>query len=102
MIKVKIFESDDKITRIQIKGHAKSNEYGKDLVCAGVSSIAVGILNTIEEYQKKVSVIMDEGLIDISVLEQDYELDIILNTLIIQLKTIKESYSKYIRIEKEV
>lgn len=27
--------------RLTVKGHAQSNEYGKDLVCAGVSALAL-------------------------------------------------------------
>ena len=47
MIKVLIKNNNKYITHIQIKGHADFGEYGKDLVCAGVSAIATGICNTL-------------------------------------------------------
>lgn len=37
MIKVQIKRNNKYITQIKIKGHAQFGEYGKDLVCAGVS-----------------------------------------------------------------
>ncbi|WRK55922.1 ribosomal-processing cysteine protease Prp [Coprobacillaceae bacterium CR2/5/TPMF4] len=30
---------------LKISGHANSDEYGKDLVCAGVSTASIGTLN---------------------------------------------------------
>lgn len=38
MIKVQIKRNNKYITQIKIKGHAQFGEYGKDLVCAGVSA----------------------------------------------------------------
>ena len=40
MIKVQIKRNNKYITQIKIKGHAQFGEYGKDLVCAGVSAVA--------------------------------------------------------------
>ena len=42
MIKVQIKRNNKYITQIKIKGHAQFGEYGKDLVCAGVSAVATG------------------------------------------------------------
>ena len=39
--------------KIEINGHAQSDEYGKDLVCAGVSSIANGIVVVFEKQAKR-------------------------------------------------
>ena len=47
MIKVQIKRNNKYITQIKIKGHAQFGEYGKDLVCAGVSAVATGICNTL-------------------------------------------------------
>lgn len=44
MIKVQIKRNNKYITQIKIKGHAQFGEYGKDLVCAGVSAVAIRYL----------------------------------------------------------
>lgn len=102
MIKVLIKEKLNKISYLKISGHANSASKGEDLVCAGVSAISVGILNAIDEKNKKVIIDIDEGLVEIIVEEYDDELQLILEILVIQLKTIENKYSKYIRIIKEV
>ena len=102
MINVKIKQHKDVVNEIQIKGHANYAEHGKDLVCASVSSISVGLLNAINEKKHKVDMKMDDSLINIKVLDIDNtDLQLMLYVAIIQLKTIEESYSNYIRIEKE-
>ena len=47
MIKIVLTYKDNKIDALEIKGHANSAEYGKDLVCAAVSAISVGGLNAL-------------------------------------------------------
>ena len=102
MINIKIKQYKDVVKEIQIKGHANFAEHGKDLVCASVSSISVGLLNAINEKKYKVDMKMDDSLINIKVLDIDNtDIQLMLYVVIIQLKTIEESYSNYIRIEKE-
>ncbi|NLB48525.1 MAG: ribosomal-processing cysteine protease Prp [Erysipelotrichia bacterium] len=61
MIKVKIGRaSNQQINFLEVKGHAHSAEYGKDLVCAAVSAVVTGgfnNLNNIDDYE----VILKEG-----------------------------------------
>ena len=40
--------SDDKYKRIECKGHAGFDEYGKDIVCAAVSVLTINTINSIE------------------------------------------------------
>ena len=49
MIKIKVLKKDEIIKSVTTKGHANFAEYGKDIVCAGVSAIMVGGLNSIIE-----------------------------------------------------
>ena len=39
MIKVIITKKNDDIIKVECSGHAEFADYGKDIVCAGVSSI---------------------------------------------------------------
>ena len=62
MIKVQIKRNNKYITQIKIKGHAQFGEYGKDLVCAGVSAVATGICNALAKKgfleEKKCAIIL--------------------------------------------
>lgn len=100
MICVECTKKDNKIIKLFVLGHAESAEYGKDLVCAGVSAIIFGGLNNLKEIEKfSIEKDDDKGLIKIEALRDvnmhDY---IVLETIMVQLKTIEESYSKYIKV----
>lgn len=49
MIKVNLIKTNDIVTGLQVTGHAKSAEYGKDLICAAVSAILTGGFNAFNE-----------------------------------------------------
>ncbi|MFI3284428.1 MAG: ribosomal-processing cysteine protease Prp [Erysipelotrichaceae bacterium] len=103
MIHINIHQLENSITKIQVKGHANYAQHGEDLVCAGVSSIMIGLLNALDEYKKDVDMSVNEGFIEILVNDiKDKDLQLMLQVALIQLKTMEESYSNYIGIEKEV
>ena len=51
MIEAVIKKHKQSIIQITVSGHAQSAEYGKDLVCAGVSTACIGIANALVHYQ---------------------------------------------------
>ncbi len=100
MIKIVIKRdvSTQKIIEIEVKGHANSAEYGKDLVCAAVSAVITGGANALldKDYDFK----MDEGHAYIKALDIPSDFDaVVLKTIETQLQTIEESDKKYVRIE---
>ena len=103
MIKVNIFRTGDQVLGIEITGHAESAEYGKDLVCAGVSAVAVGLNNALDAKGIKCDCVAEPGYFKLDLKENTEIAQVILFTGIEQLKTIQENYSKYIRVgNKEV
>lgn len=102
MIKVILKKTNNMITSISITGHANSGEYGNDLVCAGVSAVAIGVCNTISEKgflsNNACLIEVDSGNIKIEVRETSQTLQVILETLEISLLSVQENYSKYIQI----
>ncbi len=99
MIKVAVELDQGRITYLKVKGHAEYDEYGKDLVCAGVSSIMFGLMNAID-MTKEDAVIKDDGnQIEIINNADDLKIDAYLELAVIQLKTIEESYSQYLMID---
>ena len=104
MIKVRVQTVRNCIQTVKLKGHADSAPHGRDLVCAAVSSMAVGTLNALAEMcENSFTASMDAGDIEIHITNlQDSDCQLICRTFLIQLKTIEESYSKYIQIQQEV
>lgn len=104
MIKVSITRKEKLIKNITVSGHADSGPYGHDLVCAAVSAVTIGMLNMLNEtkyvskemYQYEIK----DGYVAIEVLESNRDFQLILETLEMNLDSIKYSYSKYIKITK--
>lgn len=103
MIKVEVVRKNQLIQEIKISGHADSGPKGYDLVCAAVSSIATGALNALDQIASKdVQLELTEtpdAMIKIKVLQNKDDLQLLLNMLLIQLKTVQESQQKYIHIK---
>ncbi|SJZ99220.1 ribosomal-processing cysteine protease Prp [Anaerorhabdus furcosa] len=102
MIKIRIQTHENKVISLDISGHAKYKEYGEDIVCAGVSSIAIGLLNALDILQADCACAMNDNKISVLVNNTNNDqTQIILQTGIIQLETIQESYSDFIKLSKQ-
>ena len=100
MIKVKI-EKKDYIEKIEIKGHANFNEYGKDIVCASVSSILITTVNAIISFNEKaISYEEKEGYTKIDVLINDQVTQTLLQNMINLFEELENQYQKNIKITK--
>ena len=42
---VKVIRNNNKIKKISVMGHAMYEDYGKDIVCAGVSTLVISTVN---------------------------------------------------------
>lgn len=98
MIKVEYIENSSNIEYLKISGHANYDDYGKDIVCSAVSAISIGALNALKNIENY-AITQKEGLIIIeNKNNSSYDDNIVLNTMLIQLKTIEQSYPKFIQI----
>ena len=99
MIKVLIKREENKFVSLEVKGHANSEEYGKDLICAAVSSVLTGGFNNLknpESFELK----LDEGYaLARAIKEVSSHDEIVLETIICSLKTIEESWPQFITIK---
>ena len=104
MINVLIKKKQNHIINLKITGHAGSDVYGKDLVCAGVSTAGVGVLNMLSKkgfWDKRIGTIeIDEGYINIVVNQVDEVCQVVLETLEVTLDTMVENYGQFIKISK--
>lgn len=98
MIRIEVTYCDNKIKELLVEGHSNSAEKGKDLICAAVSSIVIGGANAIEN-PKCYAFTQHDGLFHIveKTIASDHDYQT-LKTIVIQLKTIVESYPRYVEI----
>ena len=99
MIKIKIYGKNDKI---EIKGHALFDDYGKDIVCAGVSSVVTTTINAILTFNKDyISYLKEHDKLIIDVNVHDEIVDNLINNMLDMLNNIEEDYPNNIKIGKE-
>jgi len=102
MIRVSYTLSDSKVVELNVTGHANFAKKGSDIVCSAVSAIVIGGLTNLSS-EKKYKISVREGEVSILALNDVNEHDqIVLETIIVQLEKIEESYGKYIQIDKIV
>lgn len=104
MIKVDYFYDDDfRMKGFSVKGHAEYAEYGKDIVCAAVTTHAVGVINSLDVLQKVEfeRIIAEEGHIECCVKDKDIEKSqLLLEHFKLAINEIKREYPKNIKILK--
>lgn len=108
MIKVTFKKNkDNEIVAFEISGHAGYADNGFDIVCAGVSALAINTINSIEQLAKYKPIIdIEEDLGGFLYCEVLYDLapkqkemtEILLNSLVIGLTDLQESYPDFIEI----
>ena len=87
------------IHELTVTGHADFAKRGSDIVCAAVSAIvqtaALGIAQC-------ASVIRDDGLLSIKMLDKCEKCDIILGTMMLGLRDIAAQYPNNVTIREEI
>ncbi|MBQ1567091.1 MAG: ribosomal-processing cysteine protease Prp [Erysipelotrichaceae bacterium] len=101
MIRAVYEVKDGNYVSLNVSGHAEYGEYGKDLVCASVSSIMFGFMNALDALDEKIEI---EQLENEIVIINHTNLEVVIDyfeLVIMQLKTIEESYGNFIRVERK-
>lgn len=106
MIKVKVLRNDSQeIIAFHVSGHADYDESGKDIVCAGVSAVAVGTVNAVEVLLNiELPSEMKTGLLSVKIPDISDQIvskqaQLLLEAMVVMLQTIKQTYGKYISID---
>ena len=97
MINVIIRRDKDKVAKgIEIKGHAGYGEYGQDIICSAVSSLALNMANSVEEFTDdhfEGSVSDDGGYFSFSFPDEiSPESQLLRKSLILGLQNIQRDY----------
>ena len=99
MIKVNYVVSNNLIKSVSIKGHAFYDTYGKDIVCAAVSSIVITTINDILALtEDKIKYDTQDGNVLITVVSDNEVVEKLLNVMLNMLKELASDYPKNIKI----
>ncbi|WP_326230546.1 ribosomal-processing cysteine protease Prp [Bacillus halotolerans] len=96
--------SGGKIMSYRSEGHANYDGHGKDIVCAGVSTVTFGTVNSIEALLGIVPEhTIHEGFLKIDIPEQIEpktfeQVQLLLESMVVMLKSIQESYGEFLTI----
>mgnify|MGYP003560403392 CR=1 FL=1 len=102
MIKVQISAKDNNIKKINIKGHADYDDYGKDIVCSSVSSITITTVNAILMFDKNyISYNEKKDNFEIIINENNEVTNKLIQNMINLLTELSQDYPKNIKIEEE-
>ncbi|WP_108669454.1 ribosomal-processing cysteine protease Prp [Peribacillus acanthi] len=107
MITIKMdYRPDGRISSFTLNGHANFAKHGQDIVCAGVSAVSFGAVNSIfalTDVQPKIDQGGNGGYLHCEIPEdlpkesQD-KVQLILETMLVSLQTIERDYGKYMKI----
>ena len=101
MIKATFKRKNNFIEEINITGHAKYSEYGKDIVCAGVSSSLITTLNAILLFDKDAIKYNESNNFNLVNLKKDNITNTLLENLFNSLKAIEKDYKDNIKVKEE-
>lgn len=100
MINVKIEKENAKYKKIAILGHAMYDDYGKDIVCAAVSSIVTTTVNGILALNKNsLSYMISKKGLSIDVKNTDETTQILIGNMVSLLKELEVNYPENIEVK---
>ncbi|NMO95317.1 ribosomal-processing cysteine protease Prp [Paenibacillus lemnae] len=109
MITVQVHRKENgNIHGFEVKGHAGYADPGQDIVCAGVSSVTVGTVNSIEALTDTVMDAEMKGGFLSAVLPHNMneavsdQVQLLLESMVLMLQGIADSYREYIQIQESI
>lgn len=99
MIKVNLKYNNDLIESVSITGHAGFDVFGKDIVCASVSSIVITSVNAIVRLENDSIKYDDSKGLSIDILSHNDVTDTLIDNMVSLLKELEKQYKKNIIIK---
>lgn len=84
---------------ITIRGHANSADYGKDIVCASVSSIVYTTINAIKKWKDRAIEVIDNQDMQIKILENDEITSLLINNMFDLFNDLAYQYPKNVKVK---
>lgn len=103
-------DRDDNILEMTLDGHSEFSERGADIVCAAVSALSIGIVNSIEQFLNIELKPMDEEEEGFMWIRLPYDipfnkmeqLQLLLKTLAFSIRGIADQYPDYVHVLDEL
>jgi len=85
--------------KIEVSGHANYDDYGKDIVCASVSSIVITTINGIIDIDEEAILYEEEtNKIKIEIKKEDKVIRKLIDNMVSMLESLEKDYPKNIKI----
>jgi uncharacterized protein YsxB (DUF464 family) len=106
MINVIFKKKDNYLVSFNINGHAEYDYEGYDIVCSAISALCITFANGITEVAKVNAKISEhDGYVDLNLdnqtREQIKKCQVLMETMLLGIKCIEDSYGDYIKLEVE-
>lgn len=106
MVNVTFNKKNRELVSIRMVGHAESVDEGYDMVCCAISTISQTILiGVLEVLKLKITYSLDDGFLNFSLEnlpdEDIKRCQVLMETMLLGLKSIEIGYDEYIKIEVE-
>ena len=86
---------------ISLKGHAGYAEHGKDVVCAGISTLIQSLIKSVEELtEDKIIYSMSPGKVDIKHGNLSRDAQLLIDSFFVGCELIACSYPNYVKLTK--
>ena len=96
---IRVYKNNDKVI---IKCHANYADYGKDIVCASVSSIVITTVNGILEIDREaITYVEEKDILTIEIIKKDEVIIKLINNMMNLLTELSDNYPKNIKIGKD-
>ncbi len=100
MIRIKTSKKKDKYVKITFIGHANFDKYGKDIVCAAVSSTMLCTVNAIYLIKEdSIKVVKNDDIFIIEIVKDDDIVNKLLENMMHCLESLEQEYPKNIEIK---
>lgn len=108
MVKVKVVRHPNhQIKEIELSGHADSGPKGHDLVCAAISAVTIGAINSVEELldvKLPVTQAEDGGFLRCMVPDHladgiQEKVQLLLEGMLVSVRNIEEGYGQFIHVK---
>lgn len=98
MIKVNVNKTGNQIDNIVLSGHAMYADFGKDIVCAAVSSIVITTVNAIIRINNDAIEYRQDDDLVITIKLHDKVTDLLIENMLELLTELEKQYKKNIKI----
>ena len=102
MIRVLVKKKKESFAEVCVQGHAMYDDYGKDIVCAGASTIFITTVNAILRFDKQAIVVdQKKDLVCLKILKTNEIIEKLLENMIDLFSELSLKYPKNISIRED-